>query len=101
MALLARGGPALTLGDLVALCPGHVLTLLPLQSLALPLIHVLALLPGHLPALLLGLLLTVLLAKVALGADLLVDGVTFPLVGGGALLAGDILKQSKHKRQIW
>ena len=92
MALLARGRPALTLRYLRALGPGHVLTLLPLHGLALPLIHVLALLPGHLPALLLRLLLTVLLAKVALGADFLVHSVAFPLVGGGALLARDILK---------
>ena len=93
MALLARDGPALPLEDLVALSLGHVLALLPLHGLALPLGDVLALLPGHLATLLLGLLLTVLLAKVSLGADLGVDSVAFLLVGGGALLAGDILKQ--------
>ena len=49
------------------------------------------------PALLLGLLRALLLTKVALGADLSVDSVTLPLVGGGALLAGDILKHSGVK----
>ena len=66
-------------------------------------------LPGHLAALLLGLLgallggdVTAYLLVVDLladlaghgGADLGVDGVAFPLVIGGALLAGNVLKKS-------
>merc|ERR1719486_799327 len=104
-ALLAGEAAALTVSCLLAVSPGDVLAFLFLHSVALPLIDILALLPGHLTALLLGLLGALLgddvtahlrvvdlltdLAGHGL-ADLGVDGVTFPLMGSGALLAGNI-----------
>ena len=75
-ALLLGEGPALPLGDLITLAPGHIRALLPLHSLTLPLTDLLTLFPWHIPALLLGLLRALLLSKVALGADLGVDSLT-------------------------
>ena len=106
-ALLTRELAALTLGDLLAVGPGYILTFLLLDSLALPFIDLLTMLPGNLAALLLGLLgallgcdVTAHLRVVNLLADLAghgladlgVDGVAFPLMGSGALLAGNVLK---------
>ena len=106
-ALLAGEAAALTVSGLLTVSPGDVLAFLLLNSLALPLIDILAVFPGHLTALLLGLLgallggdVTAHLLVVNLltdlaghrGADLGVDCVAFPLVSGGALLAGNVLK---------
>ena len=108
-ALLAGEAAALTVSCLLAVSPGDVLAFLLLHSLALPLIDILALLPGHLAALLLGLLRALLGSDVTAhlrvvdlltdlaghrGADLGVDSVALPLIGGGALLAGDVLKHN-------
>ena len=107
-ALLAGEAAALTVSCLLAVSPGDVLAFLLLHSLALPLIDILALLPGHLAALLLGLLRALLGSDVTAhlgvvdlltdlaghgGADLGVDGVTFPIVVSGALLTGNVLNK--------
>ena len=104
---MARELAALTLGDLLAVSPGDVLALFLLDSVALPLVDLLAVLPGNLAALLLGLLGALLGCDVTAHlrvvnlltdlaghrlADLGVDGVAFPLVSGGALLTGNVLK---------
>merc|ERR1719418_497049 len=115
-ALLAGEAAALTVSSLLAVGPGDVLAFFLLDSLALPLIDILALLPGHFAALLLGLLgallggdVTAHLRVVNLltdlaghgGADLSVDSVALPLIGGGALLAGDVLAfLLGHKRTL-
>merc|ERR1719418_522817 len=103
--LLAGEAAALTISGLLAVGPRDVLALLLLDSLALPLIDILALLPRHLTALLLGLLGALLGGDVTAHlrvvnlltdlaghglADLGVDGVAFPLMGSGALLAGNV-----------
>ena len=100
---------ALTLGDSLAVCLGHVLAFLLLDGLALPLIDILAFLNRDLTALLLGLLgallggdVTADLGVVNLLAhlaghgvtDFSVDSVALLLIGGGALLAGNVLKQN-------
>merc|ERR1719486_565543 len=105
-ALLSGEATALTVSSLLAVSPWDVLAFLFLHSVALPLIDILALLPGHLTALLLGRLGALLgddvtahlrvvdlltdLAGHGL-ADLGVDSVALPLIGGGALLAGTFL----------
>ena len=106
-ALLAGELAALTLGDVLAVCPGDVLAFLLLHSLALPLIDIIADLLGDLATLLLGLLRALLGGDVTADlrvvnllthlaghgvADLGVDSVALLLIGGRALLAGNVLQ---------
>ena len=112
-ALLAGELAALTLGDILAVGPGDVLAFLLLHSLALPLIDVIADLLGDLATLLLGLLRALLGGDVTADlrvvnllthlaghgvADLGVDSITLLLIGGGALLAGNVLDKRMKSR---
>ena len=99
---------ALPLSVLLTISLGNILAFLLLNSLALPLIDVMTLLFGDTAALLLGLLTALLSGHVAALlrvvnllthlpghrlANLSVHSLTFLVVGGGALLGGDVLQK--------